>query len=78
MPTVLRDGPYRFFWYSADRAEPPHIHVERDERTAKIWLQTLLVARNNGFTKRDLNRIREIAMINQRDLLTRWQREFGG
>ena len=26
MPTVLRHGPYRFFFYSGDRDEPPHVH----------------------------------------------------
>jgi hypothetical protein len=34
MPTVLRVGPYRFFFFSGDRDEPPHIHVERDENHA--------------------------------------------
>jgi hypothetical protein len=38
MPTVLRAGPYRFFFYAGDRDEPPHIHVERDDHTAKFWL----------------------------------------
>ncbi len=34
MPTVLRSGPYRFFFYASDRDEPVHIHVERDEKVA--------------------------------------------
>lgn len=38
MPTVLRVGPYRFFFYSGDGGEPPHIHVERDQYVAKVWL----------------------------------------
>ncbi len=38
MPTVLTEGPYRFF-YAGDREEPPHVHVERDRQTAKFWLQ---------------------------------------
>jgi hypothetical protein len=38
MPTVLRAGPYRFFFYAGDRDEPLHIHVERDDHTAKFWL----------------------------------------
>jgi hypothetical protein len=38
MPTVLRAGPYRFFFYAGDREEPPHVHVERDEKVAKFWL----------------------------------------
>jgi hypothetical protein len=38
MPTVLRSGPYRFHFYSSDAEEPPHVHIERDENTAKFWL----------------------------------------
>jgi len=36
MPTILRVGPYRFFFYSADGEEPPHVHVERDDSVAKF------------------------------------------
>jgi len=32
MPTVLQIGPYRFFFYAGDRDEPPHVHVEREDR----------------------------------------------
>lgn len=38
MPTVLRDGPYRFFFYASDRGEPPHVHVQRELMVAKFWL----------------------------------------
>ena len=38
MPTVLRVGPYRFFFYAGDRDEPPHVHIERDDKLAKFWL----------------------------------------
>jgi len=38
MPTVLRAGPYRFLFYSSDAGEPLHVHVERDDNTAKFWL----------------------------------------
>ncbi len=37
LPTVLRSGPYRLFFYSADRDEPAHVHVEREEAEAKFW-----------------------------------------
>ena len=36
MPTILREGPYRFFFYASDRDEPLHVHVERDDRVAKF------------------------------------------
>jgi hypothetical protein len=38
MPTVLRLGPYRFFFYAGDVDEPSHVHVERDKDKAKFWL----------------------------------------
>ena len=38
MPTILRDGPYRCFFYSGEGREPPHVHVERDDAVAKFWL----------------------------------------
>ncbi|MCX7012591.1 MAG: DUF2442 domain-containing protein [Candidatus Sumerlaeota bacterium] len=36
MPTVLREGPYRFFFVSLDRDEPPHVHVRRENMVAKL------------------------------------------
>lgn len=56
-PTVLRDVPYRVFFYSSDRSEPPHVHVNRDERTAKFWLQPVAVANAGGFPQNELNKI---------------------
>jgi hypothetical protein len=38
MPIVLRSGPYRFFFYSSDRKEPPHVHIERGQYGATFWL----------------------------------------
>ena len=38
MPTLLREGPYRFYFYPGDRPELPHVHVQRDNHIAKFWL----------------------------------------
>ena len=38
MPAILRVGPHRFFFYSADAGEPPHVHVARDASEAKFWI----------------------------------------
>nr|VFK14803.1 MAG: protein of unknown function (DUF4160) [Candidatus Kentron sp. LPFa] len=38
MPTVFRIGPYRFFFYSGDRNEPIHVHVERDDKVANLFI----------------------------------------
>jgi hypothetical protein len=57
MPTLLRWNGCRFFFYSADGDEPPHVHVVRGEHEAKIWLNDGDVALNLGFPARDLREI---------------------
>ena len=57
MPTLLRWHGYRFFFYSADGWEPPHVHVVKDGREAEIWLRDLTVAINLGFSSKELNEI---------------------
>lgn len=52
MPTVLRSGPYRAFFYAGDRHEPPHVHIERDRSKAKYWLEPVGLASSSGFTGR--------------------------
>lgn len=48
MPTILRAGPYRLFFYSADRGEAPHVHVEREAKRAKFWLDPVRLHREPG------------------------------
>lgn len=42
MPTVLRIGRFRFFFYSNENAEPPHIHVKVAENEAKFGSTQLI------------------------------------
>jgi hypothetical protein len=53
-PTVLRTGPYRFFFFSSDKDEPPHVHVERESKRAKLWLEPVEIERNDGFRASEL------------------------
>jgi hypothetical protein len=77
MPTVLRWKGYRFFFYSADISEPPHIHVYRDGHEAKIWLGNLRVAVNIGFSAVELNQIVRSVRDNRDALLEAWHDHFG-
>ncbi len=76
MPTVLRLGPYRFFFYSRENAEPPHIHVERDENYGKFWLDPIALAANRGFRAHELTQLRTIVTQNQELLRERWNEFF--
>ncbi|HET8889872.1 MAG TPA: DUF4160 domain-containing protein [Candidatus Angelobacter sp.] len=57
MPTVLRSGPYRFYFYSHEPNEPPHVHVDRDDLSAKFWLDPVALAQNFGFNARGIRRL---------------------
>jgi hypothetical protein len=77
MPTVLRDGPFSFIFFSSDRGEPPHIHVSRDRQIAKFWLDPVTLAKNRGFAEHELKRIERL-VVQQRDLLLEaWHEYFG-
>jgi hypothetical protein len=77
MPTVLRVGPYRFFFYASDRDEPPHIHVERDDNVAKFWLDPVRLQRSGGFSRVEINKIARIVTDHQTELLEAWNEYFG-
>ena len=76
MPTVLRVGPYRFFFYAGDGDEPPHVHVERDRSEAKWWLDPARLERSVGFAANELRRIEKIVNDHHRTLLDAWNEFF--
>jgi len=78
MPTVLRIGPYRFFFYAGDRDEPPHIHVERENKKAKFWLDPVRLQKSRGFSRQEINRIQRLVEENRERLLGGWDEYFHG
>ena len=73
MPTALRVGPYRFYFYSYDCGEPRHIHVDRGSSSAKFWLDPdVLLAENYGFSRSELRDIERIARDNLEILRNEW------
>ena len=77
MPTVLRIGPYRFFFVSVDREEPPHIHVRRENMTAKFWLDPVALERARGFNRAELNTITRLVDEHHETFIERWYEFFG-
>ncbi|MBP0018054.1 MAG: DUF4160 domain-containing protein [Cyanobacteria bacterium SBLK] len=43
---MLGVGSYRFYFYSHEPNEPPHIHIDRDCSSAKFWLDAVSLANN--------------------------------
>lgn len=77
MPTVLRWGPYRAFFYSADGNEPPHVHVRNGDKEAKFWLRDLSVAANVGYPSREINDIVRHLRLHLDAVLEAWDEHFG-
>lgn len=78
MPTILRVGSFRFFFYSADGAEPPHVHVERDECEAKFWLDPDRLERSRGYSRKEINEIRRLVEQHREQFLEAWNEFFRG
>lgn len=76
MPTVLRQGPYRVYFHSHEPNEPPHVHVDRDDATAKFWLKPVALARNLGFRPVELGRIARLISSREQMLLEAWNVHF--
>jgi hypothetical protein len=76
MPTILRDGPYRLYFYSHEPNEPPHIHVDRGECTMKVWLDPVLFASNRGFRAHEINVILALVERHRDRLLEAWHEYF--
>ena len=77
MPTIARSGPYRFYFYSHEPNEPPHVHVDRDDLTAKFWLQPVALSRSSGFAPKELRRVQKLVDENQTAFLEAWNGHFG-
>jgi hypothetical protein len=78
MPTVLRIGPYRFFFYAGDRDEPQHVHVERDNQLAKFWLNPVTLQTSGGFSVTETNHIKKLVEENREVLFGGWNEFFNG
>ncbi len=75
MPTVMTVSGFRFFFYSLEGSEPPHIHVERDRSTAKF--DPVQLARSRGFRSHELNRMRALVIEHRVTFMEAWIGHFG-
>lgn len=77
MPTILRIAGFRFFFYSLENGEPPHVHIERGDSTAKFWLDRIELARSDGFRAHGLHRLRALVIEHRSTLQEAWHEHFG-
>ena len=76
MPTITLEGPLRFFFYSNEGGERAHVHVQRDEKLAKFWLDPVALAESGRFSALELRDIERIVSRNQVRFLKAWNEFF--
>ncbi|HEX9975294.1 MAG TPA: DUF4160 domain-containing protein [bacterium] len=78
MPTIKNiPGPYRFFFYSFDCNEPTHVHVQKENKTCKFWVEPIILVKNYGFSPKELNAVRKITESNKDKILEAWDEHCG-
>lgn len=75
-PTVLQSGPYRLFFFSSDRGEPVHVHVARERKAAKFWLQPVRLDYNHGFAATELSKVEALVRQHEIELVQAWHDYF--
>ena len=76
VPTIKRIGPYRVYFHSHEPHEPPHVHADRENFSAKFWLSPVNLARNLGFSPVELRKIRGVVIEHQSEFLEAWHGYF--
>ena len=76
MPTILRIGSFRFFFYSNEIGEPHHIHIQSERKLAKFWLQPVQLASSTRFQAHELNKLNRLVGENKERLLEAWHEYF--
>lgn len=77
MPTLLIWRGYKFRFYSSDGSEPPHVHIAKDGKSAKIWLQSLSVESRRGYDEREMKELLAIIEENRDAWVQSWNEFFG-
>jgi hypothetical protein len=77
VPTVLRWGSYRAFFYSNEGTEPAYIHVRAGDKEVKIWIHDLGVAVNMGFAAHEVGDIIRHLRASREQLLAAWNDYVG-
>lgn len=78
MPTIRGiSGPYRVFFFSFDCNEPRHVHVQRERKLCKYWMEPVVLASNHGFSPAELNAVRRMLKDQHTQILEAWYEHCG-
>lgn len=77
-PTIFREGPFRFFFFSREE-DRPHVHVVSADGEAKFWIEPQVsIARSHRLSDIDLGRIEKTVIRRVQEIRDAWSRHFEG
>lgn len=76
MPTVLRIGSYRFFFFAGDKNEKAHVHIEKDNKIAKFWLNPVRLENSGRFNRYEINYLFKVVVEYNEHLIRSWNEYF--
>lgn len=75
-PTIFRDGPFRFFFFSREE-ERLHVHVQSADGEAKFWVDPQIeLARSHGMSDHDLQRALQLVEDREQEIRDAWHSHF--
>jgi hypothetical protein len=75
-PTIVRDGPFRLFFFSREEFRI-HVHVAHSDGEAKFWLTPdVTLATSTGLTPRQLNEAKLVVQVHLKEINDAWIHHF--
>ena len=76
-PTVLRDGPFRLFFFSREE-ERMHVHVAHPAGEAKFWIDpTIALAAVVGLSPKLASDAETVVRRHEQEVRDAWKLHFG-
>lgn len=77
MPTILRWNGYRFYFFSNEGHEPPHVHIDKAGRSCKFWLAPVTLSVNRGYADHEIGEVHAKVIECEAAFLDAWNEFFG-
>jgi Domain of unknown function (DUF4160) len=77
MPTLLIWRGHKFRFYASDMPEPPHVHIVKDGKSAKVWLRSLEIEYLQGYNEREMRELIAVIAENREAWIGAWNDFFG-
>lgn len=76
VPTIHREKGFAFYFYAEEGNEPPHVHADKGDGTAKFWLHPVRLAYAENLKVTELRDAEKIVKRHQAKFRGKWNEFF--